>query len=66
MVKKIDIKAKGFSAQLEILIKMKILNAKIKEIPIILVSRKKGYSKFKFFKVAKEYFKTILYLKKIK
>jgi len=63
LVKKIDITSTGFPVQIEILIKMKKLGAKIKEIPIILNWRKKGYSKFKIFSVMMEYLKMVIYLK---
>jgi len=63
LVKKIDITSTGFPVQIEILIKMKKLGAKIKEIPIILNWRKRGYSKFKIFSVIIAYLKMVIYLK---
>ncbi len=54
-VKNITITSAGFQSELEILYKISRLGAKIVEIPIVLEMRKKGNSKFKLFKTAKEY-----------
>jgi len=63
LIKKIDITSTGFPAVLEILVKMKKNDARMKEIPIVLTWRKKGYSKFKIFSIMKAYLKTIFHLK---
>lgn len=59
-VKKINIKRKGFDAQLELTVKM--LRYKVKEIPYILESRKEGASKFNFIKNIPIYTYTFLRL----
>lgn len=60
LVKKVDIVSIGFPAQLEVLVKMKKNGAKMKEIPILLTWRKKGYSKFKIFKIMGAYLRMVI------
>lgn len=62
-VKKVSVQSAGFQSELEILYKMNRLGARIAEIPIVLEMRKKGNSKFRLFKTAKQYIKLVLRLK---
>lgn len=63
MVKKISVDSSGFQSEVEILYKMNRLGAKITEIPIVLEMRKKGNSKFRLFRIAKQYAKLVASLR---
>ena len=57
VVKDIRVESHGFSAQLEILIKIRKKASNFKEVPLILSMRKIGYSKFRLFDVFLSYLK---------
>ncbi len=56
ILKSITINQTGFEVQLEIITNLIRKRCKFKEIPLILVNRKQGISKFKFSKEAPKYF----------
>ena len=58
-IKKINSKAKDFSIQIEIMAHLIKNKTKFKEIPFILVDRKIGVSKFRFFHMIPKYFVSV-------
>jgi len=62
IIKELNLKSERFEIQLEISVKIIKKNLKFKEIPIILNVRKKGVSKFNYFKELKIYVPSLIKL----
>lgn len=60
LVKQFRVERPGFAVQLELTTKLAKHRAKIVEIPYMLVNRKQGSSKFRFFKMVPKYFVNLL------
>ena len=62
VIKSIETKEKNFEVQLEIMVRLIKKHARFKEIPLVLVNREEGESKFNFFNAIPKYALNIIKL----